>query len=72
MSPFSKPAILPLTHPLNLKNKDYTTSVMPEPGGPGGPLTLQYLADQLTLFQPGQGRLYPQISSPSGITVPIT
>ena len=32
-------------------------AVMPEPGGP------QYLADQLTLFQPGEGRLSPPITS---------
>ena len=45
-------------------------------GGPGGPLALQYLADQLTLFQPWEGRLSPPINyywppqcfSPSGIT----
>ena len=31
-------------------------SVMPEPGGGHCPPS-QYLADQLTLFQPGEGRL---------------
>ena len=31
-------------------------TVMPEPGGPGGHWHPQYLADQLTLFQPGEGR----------------
>ena len=51
---------------------------MPEPGGgpvgPVGPLNPQYLADQLTLFQPGVQilptlyYLHPQIFSPSGIT----
>ena len=48
---------------------------MPEPGGPGGPLAPpQYLADQLTLFKPGVGRLCPplplapQSFSPSGTT----
>ena len=30
--------------------------MVPEPGGPGGPLAPQYLADQLTLFKPGEGR----------------
>ena len=35
---------------------------MPDPGGPGGPLAPQYLADQLTLFQPGEGRLSPPIT----------
>ena len=30
-------------------------AVMPEPGGPGGPLAPpQYFADQLTLFEPGR------------------
>ena len=49
-------------------------TVMPEPGGPGGPLAPQYLADQLTLFQPGRADyphlflLAPQCFSPSGIT----
>ena len=33
------------------------TAVMPEPGGPGGPLALQYLAAQLNQFQPVEGRL---------------
>ena len=48
---------------------------MPEPGGHGGHWPSQYLADQLTLFQPGEGRLSPlllltpTIFSPSGITV---
>ena len=44
-------------------------------GGPGGPLAHQYLTDQLTLFQPGEGRFSPPITtgtpnffSPSGIT----
>ena len=32
---------------------------MPEPVGPGGHWNPQYLADQLTLFQPGEGRLSP-------------
>ena len=40
--------------------------VMPELGGPGrgasGPLH-QYLEDQLTLFQPGEGRLSPPITT---------
>ena len=37
---------------------------MPELGGPGGPLPPpQYLADQLTLFQPGEGRLSPPIAT---------
>ena len=49
---------------------------MPEQGGQGGhcPPPNQYLADQLTLFQPGEGRLSqrittapPQIFSPSVI-----
>ena len=35
------------------------TAVIPEPGGPGGPLASQYLAAQLTLFQPVEGRLSP-------------
>ena len=39
-------------------------SVMPEPGGPGGPLpSSQYFADQLTLFQLGEGRLSPTITT---------
>ena len=46
-------------------------------GGPGGPQVPppQYLADQLTLFQPREDRLSPRITSrspqffsPSGIT----
>ena len=49
---------------------------MPEPGTEGGALPPpQYLADQLTLFQPGEGRLSqrittspPPIFSPSVIT----
>ena len=36
----------------------YCWAVMPEPGGPGGPP--QYLADQLTLFQPGRAD-YPHL-----------
>ena len=37
---------------------------MPEPGGPGGPLPpFHYLADQLTLFQPGKGRLSQPITA---------
>ena len=40
----------------------YIVAVMPEPWGPGGPLPpTQYLADQLTLFQPGEGRFAPQL-----------
>ena len=35
-------------------------SVMPEPGGPP-----KYLADQLTLFQPGEGILFPPIDLPT-------
>ena len=35
------------------------TSVMPEPGGPGGPWPHQYLADQLTLFEPGRADYPP-------------
>ena len=34
-------------------------SVVPEPGGPGGPLAPQYLADQLTIFEPGGGQIIP-------------
>ena len=56
-----------------LKFKSIT--VMPEPGGGAGePLAPEYLADQLTLFQPGEGILSPPITtcppifSPSGIT----
>ena len=30
------------------------SAVVPEPGGPGGPLAPQYLADQLTLYQLGR------------------
>jgi hypothetical protein len=37
--------------------------VMPEPGGPGGLLAPQYLAAQLTLFQPGEGRLSQPITT---------
>ena len=44
-------------------NNVYSDSVMPEPGGPGGPLAPQYLADQLTPFQPGEGRLSPLITT---------
>ena len=37
---------------------------MPEPGGSGGPLAPQYLADQLTLHIPtGEGRLSPPITT---------
>ena len=35
--------------------------MMPEPEGPGEPLAPQYLADQLTLFKPGVGRLCPPL-----------
>ena len=38
-------------------------SVVPELGGPGGHWPPQYLADQLTLFQPGEGRLSPPITN---------
>ena len=41
-------------------NNVYSDSVMPEPGGPGGPLAPQYLADQLTPFQPGRAD-YPHL-----------
>ena len=39
---------------------------MPEPGGPGGPLPPpQYLADQLTLFQPwGADSVHPLLEAP--------
>ena len=37
--------------------------VMPVPGGPGGLLAPQYLAAQLTLFQPGEGRLSQPITT---------
>ena len=36
---------------------------MPEPKGPGGPLAPQYLADQLTLFKLGEGRVSPPITT---------
>ena len=36
-----------------------TNAVMPEPGGPWGPLAPQYFADQLTLFHLGRAD-YPQ------------
>ena len=36
---------------------------MPESGGQGGHWPPQYLTDQLTLFQPGVGRLSPPITS---------
>ena len=32
-------------------------------GGSGGALVPQYLADQLTLFKPGEGRLSPPITA---------
>ena len=35
-------------------------AVVPEPGGPGGSLAPQYLADQLTLFEPGRAD-YPHL-----------
>ena len=38
-------------------------TVMPEPGGPGGQWPSQYLANELTLLQPGEGRLSPPIST---------
>ena len=47
----------------------FNHAVMPEPGGPGGPV-----ADQLTLFQPEGAKsahplvLAPPFFSPSGIT----
>ena len=47
---------------------------MPEPGGARGPLALQYFADQLPLFRPGEDKLFPTITtgpqtfSSSGIT----
>ena len=41
--------------------KPKTGAVMPEPGGPGGPLAPpQYLGDQLTLFEPGRA-YYPHL-----------
>ena len=46
---------------------------MPELGGPGGPWPPQYLADQLTLFQPGRAdyphllQLAPPMFLPSSI-----
>ena len=50
--------------------------MVPELGGRGGHWPPQYLADQLTLFKPGVGRLCPplplappQSFLPSGITV---
>ena len=50
-------------------------AVMPEPRGQGGHWPPHYLADQLTLFQLGEGRLTPLITTahphillPSGIT----
>ena len=43
-----------------IQTLDLHRAVMPEPGGPGGPLTLQYLVDQLTLLQPGRGD-YPHL-----------
>ena len=48
--------------------------MVPEPGGPGGPLASQYFVDQLTLFESGRQDyphlllLAPQCFSPSGIT----
>ena len=40
-------------------------SVMPEPGGPGGPWPPQYLADRLTLFQPwGADSAHPLLVAP--------
>ena len=41
----------------------YSDAVMPELGGQGGHWPPQYLADQLTLFQPGEGRLSPPITT---------
>ena len=38
-------------------------TVMPEPGGPGGPMPPQYLADHLTRFQPEGGRLFSPITT---------
>ena len=40
---------------LQLFSHLWDLSVVPEPGGPGGPLAPpQYFADQLTLFKPGR------------------
>ena len=36
---------------------------MQDRGGPGGALAPQYLADQLTLFKLGEGRLSPPITT---------
>ena len=58
---------------LDLLRYTYNT-VVPEPGGPGGPLAPQYFADQLTLFEPGRADyphlllLAPRCFSPSGST----
>ena len=52
------------SHPYSFTTRFYYicssfSSVMSEPGGQGG----QYLADQLTLFQVGKGRLSPLITT---------
>ena len=36
---------------------------MPELGGQGATAPPKYSADQLTLFQPGEGRLFPLITT---------
>ena len=43
-----------------MKHAHGTDSLMPEPGGPGGPLAPQYLADRSTLFQLGRAD-YPHL-----------
>ena len=48
---------------MKLYNGICLNAVMPEPGRPGGPWPPQYLADQLTLFDPGEGRLSPPITT---------
>ena len=44
----------------NQKNHLVRHTVVPEPGGPGGPLAPQYLADQLALYHSGRAD-YPHL-----------
>mgnify|MGYP001250988735 CR=1 FL=1 len=64
--------VIPFLNYLNIISRSFHTyTVMPEPGGPEKPLAPLYLADQLTLFQPGEGRL-SQLLAPKLFHLPAS